>query len=210
MLTPVETESYFVEISDGMDTITLSQTVYVFPQPEISLIPQGYYETGHDTIMTCIYDTVLLNPGNPSFDYLWSTGSTQATLTVETTGVGNDYQTFWLQTTDPATGCIRMDTMTIAFDFAGCTAVEFVDQEPDIRVYPNPSSGLFTCNLEMVEDINMLMVMDMTGRILYQENRPEPDAALNMRIELSDQPPGIYILSLSGPGTKLHKKLIIE
>jgi len=87
--------TYWVVVDNGgcieIDTINIS----VIPLP-IAI---------NDTSI-CAGDSIILDAGNPGATYLWSTGDTTRTITVDTPG------TYWVEIND--SGCIRIDTVVIS------------------------------------------------------------------------------------------------
>lgn len=67
-------------------------------------------DLGNDTAV-CTNTGYLLNaPSGNTFDYLWQDGSTNNTLLASTSGL------YWLQVTDPVSGCSIRDTIEITFN----------------------------------------------------------------------------------------------
>jgi len=71
-------------------------------------------DLGNDTTL-CIGSSLVLKSGNSAFQYLWSTGSTDSTITVDTAGI------YWLTVTNG--NCFASDTIIIADSL--CTLVAF-------------------------------------------------------------------------------------
>ncbi|MCB9234441.1 MAG: gliding motility-associated C-terminal domain-containing protein [Bacteroidia bacterium] len=90
----------WVDVSNSIgcttrDSIVLTTT----PNPVVFL--------GNDTI-ACPADSLLLDAGNPGFTYLWSNNAVTQTILVPAPG------TFWVEVTNPVTGCSTRDTITLA------------------------------------------------------------------------------------------------
>jgi hypothetical protein len=60
------------------------------------------------------------------------------------------------------------------------------------RVYPNPSSGIFT--IENIEGTNLLKVYNLTGNLIQTVNVNDRQAMLN----ISNQPHGVYLIKAEG------------
>lgn len=89
---------YSVISANGLCSVTDSVTVTVIPFPGINL--------GSD-ITICQGDSVVLN-GDPLFSNLWSTGSTNASISVSVSGI------YWLQSGNGL--CISADTIVIGIN----------------------------------------------------------------------------------------------
>ena len=72
------------------------------------------------------------------------------------------------------------------------------------EIYPNPSNGLFT--VQSSDEIDLLQVRNLTGQIVYESNPLTPSA----RVDLSNHPAGVYMVTVvNGPGM-ISKKIIIH
>ncbi len=89
---------YWVQVTNEFGCIaTDSINIELLPSPEINL--------GNDTLI-CVGDSLSLSAG-PGFEsYLWSTGSTDSTIVIDTTGI------FWVEVTNEF-GCSSIDSITI-------------------------------------------------------------------------------------------------
>ncbi len=83
-----------------------------------------------------------------------------------------------------------------------CTsATKEVGPIPDIRLYPNPSSG--TIHLVAPIGMSRVRVTNMTGNLIYQA------ADFRDEINVSSWPPGVYLMTITlNDGTRTVKKLI--
>jgi Secretion system C-terminal sorting domain len=91
-----------------------------------------------------------------------------------------------------------------------CTAATVVGQNEyqlEANVFPNPSNGLFSVELERTESNVELKVYDLFGRVIYSEEY----ASFNKEaIDLSSYAKGMYILNLKNKSFTLSKQMIIE
>ncbi len=74
---------------------------------------------------------------------------------------------------------------------ASSTDETAVDQ--DIKVYPNPTTGLIYLALNAKSENTTVRVMNLTGALVYREFFPDPGPALRT-INLSKFTPGIYFI----------------
>jgi len=111
VLTPDETRDYIVEVIDGMVSMFDTVTVNVLPKPEVNI--------GEDAVI-CGEGSIELNAGNEGAAYLWSTGETSQTITVQE-AAGSGVKTVWVEVTNES-GCSNADTIEI--DFAALPVVE--------------------------------------------------------------------------------------
>jgi extracellular elastinolytic metalloproteinase len=88
-----------------------------------------------------------------------------------------------------------------------CTlAVDYFDAKNQIRVYPNPSNGLYNLRINKFVGQVTIQVTDINGRVVYNQT----DAKFNTEktIDLSAFQSGIYVLKVSGNDLNYSEKLI--
>lgn len=156
----------------------------------------------------CANETVLLDAGNPGATYLWSTGETTQTITVDTTGVGIGTATFWVEVTDENT-CSNTDEITIQFD--DCTGISQISENWNLYVFPNPSDGVFSIRINSLSNqpVN-LSLMNALGKVVYSNEKIYIGSSRTLDIQLKNQPDGVYYLNLKGDGVNMIKKVIIQ
>ncbi|MEX2380523.1 MAG: T9SS type A sorting domain-containing protein, partial [Vicingaceae bacterium] len=78
------------------------------------------------------------------------------------------------------------------------------------NIYPNPSNGLFTMNLntKQAENFN-LIVRDVQGKLIYEEGI-SVNGAYRKDIDLSGLAKGVYYLHIQNDVTSKVEKLIIQ
>jgi hypothetical protein len=96
-------------------------------------------------------------------------------------------------------GNVYFDKFTFTNTTTGIKNIETVDP---VSVYPNPSDGLFY--IKNADGAAIATVSDISGKRIL-EKVPEP---VNPVIDLSNQAPGIYILSLQINNQVVQKKLV--
>lgn len=77
--------------------------------------------------------------------------------------------------------------------------------EKDFRIFPNPSTGQFTLQNVNLPDENKIEVYNMIGEWVYEAKIYDKQTT----IDLSYQPPGVYILYLGSAEKTIVRKLII-
>jgi hypothetical protein len=130
VITVTEAGEYWVQVETifgcfDADTLQLA----VDPLPVVSL--------GNDTTL-CYYHDLYLDAGNPGATYLWSTGETTRTITMDTTGMVQGAKEIWVEVTTDK-NCTSSDDLNI--NFIECTGIDD-NYLMDIAVYPNPSNGI--------------------------------------------------------------------
>jgi len=77
------------------------------------------------------------------------------------------------------------------------------NDEKYFLVYPNPSSGKFTIN--NTEGVNTLQVIDLTGRIILEENKIN---ASQLDFNLSDFDDGIYFIKIKSEFSESMSRIV--
>jgi hypothetical protein len=185
--------------------------ITVNPLPVINLIPAGSTGLGDDTISVCIYDTLILDAGNPGFLYEWSNQSWGQTLQVSTTGIGFDVQTYWVKVTNPQTTCTDSDTLTIFFDFTECTGIQEHSKTFQVNVFPNPAHNLITVSLTDVESKVEMEILDMSGQVIFRRSISISESNhYAEQLDLSQFYSGIYLLKVFNDKVFHLSKIILE
>lgn len=216
MVTPQIETIYTVEVFDGFNRATGSVTVKVNQLPLISLLPTNdpriqiidYHQIG-----VCVFDTVTLNAGNPGSEFLWSNGSDEQSISIQTSGISFDYQKYLVTVTNLQTGCVNTDSITAIFTFQNCSyGMDENDLGSGLTVYPNPSgSGIFNCRIEGLNGALSLDVYSAQAGLVYsQPVTIQPGASADVVLPLDHLSPGVYFLKLTGVDAILLRKLIIQ
>ncbi|MFP4470619.1 MAG: GEVED domain-containing protein [Bacteroidales bacterium] len=183
----------------GLGDMSEALLVTLHELPEVDL--------GAD-MTVCANETVTLDAGNPGADYLWSTGETTQTITVDTTGVGIGIVDIWVEVTD-VNSCMNTDTITIQFD--DCTGIYEVADQWSVQVFPIPTDGKFTIEIKSASNkpVN-LSVFNSMGREVYRNEGFVVNNASILELNLNNQREGIYFLNIKGEGINVIKKIVIQ
>ena len=74
---------------------------------------------------------------------------------------------------------------------------------PEIRMYPNPTTGIFTVEGENIQSVE---IINITGQTVYKIK----DKKKKVKIDLSGQPKGIYFVKIQSDNLIRIEKIIIE
>jgi hypothetical protein len=198
VVTPPETTTYFLTISDGYNQATGSVNVIVNPVPQIYLGPS-------DTLV-CVYDTVILDAGNPGSVYYWSNGAITPTILVQTAGIGYDIQTYSVRVINPY-ACIDSAAINVVFTFAACTGVADLQGGTLFRVFPNPTKGLFTITAEPAPQPAFVTVETLLGqRVFTRTVQPYSPGRISYEADLTGMQKGVYLVRITlGDQTSISK-----
>jgi hypothetical protein len=168
-------------------TNVLTSVINLTENPKVHLGPDIY---------TSRPDTIVLNAGAGFVSYRWQDGYQQQIYPVSTTGWK------WVTVTDDR-GCVGADTLYVGF----YTDVARWDEPLQSRIYPNPSNGRVTLELENMPGAAVIVdVLDAGGRRV-QQHQVDNNGLLQQRITIDHLSPGIYYITLTGEGIlrKTHK-----
>jgi hypothetical protein len=184
----------------GCSKLSAPYTVYIHPLPAVSL--------GNDTALLP-HQSILLNAGTGFNSYLWSTGATSASLLVDTAGAGIGVQTIWVNVTDNNT-CKGGDTILI--NFTPHPAVEGIDTEATLNIFPNPTNGMVTLELGRFPMENITVeVYGADGKVAYSRQHAITGENEQIRLNLQHLSDGLYhirVLSKGGMRTGAYPVII--
>jgi hypothetical protein len=75
-----------------------------------------------------------------------------------------------------------------------------------LKIYPNPTSGKITVELDDSGNGSLLRVFDLYGRMVYQTKEKVTDGCT---IDLSGLTKGIYVVKFTGEKKELLKKITV-
>jgi len=199
---PVQTISYFLTASDGYNQASGTVNVIVNPTPQIYLGP------GDTNI--CIYDTVVLDAGNPGSVYYWSNGATSSAIHVGYAGIGYEVQTYSVKVINEY-ACIDSASINVIFSFAACMGLDETIMGMEMMLFPNPTSGELTLSLHPVMERIIFSVMTLYGQEIIREViDPNNVTVFEKRYNLSTLPRGIYLIKITGDHQSVIRKIILK
>ena len=170
-----------------------------------NIYPAPVFSLGNDTNI-CINNVLTLSTGlGAGYTFLWSDGSTNATLTIDASSLGTGTYTYSVVVKNTQSNCEETDVIDVIIN--ACTGIEETDAEANnVRVYPNPSKGLFSIKTDVT--INGIEVYSADGRLVEKQNWEKQNPI--MKLDLRDKTPGVYYLLLNNGKTIIRKQLIIK
>lgn len=212
--------SYSVIISGNDSLITETTIVTESENIEVSIAPS-------DPIFCQDSSVVLKTNTGDEYVYQWRRngitipGANQKTYKTDKSG---DYQVKIIQgscfdwsgiTNVSLQACLKSDS-TSKNNVSGNGINSFGAKEDSllVRIFPNPNSGLFTLEINMVHitekaEFAKVEVINAIGQIMHQKSTSFNKGYINERIELNNSvPAGIYFLQIT-IGDKVEKKRIM-
>ena len=189
----------FVATDDAGNTDTTSFTAIV-SDPQADL--------GPDTTI-CHNSSIELSVDSGYVDYIWSTGDTTHTITVDTSGLGIGTHDVWVVVTD-SLGCTATDTIEITID--DCTGIHEFTSKGEINIYPNPNKGMFNLEIQDIEDSRIeVCIYNFNGqKIVCEQIKQNFKNGFVKSYDLSTQPKGVYLIRLTGNTTQITERIIIQ
>lgn len=100
-----------------------------------------------------------------------------------------------------------IDSLQVLFDeWALLNNTEDVPQEDELRIYPNPSAGLYTIALGAETTVQQVHITNSAGQRVWQL---QTDDVRNLEVNLTTKPAGLYWLTVQlDSGQQLTRKLV--
>lgn len=157
---------------------------------------------GNDTTI-CINHTLVLDAGEGHHGYLWSNGSRERFLTVDSTFASNQQAQISVRVTS-VKGCSSIDQILIIFD--PCLSVDEQMAEMKPILWPNPSRGGVTLT---AQGIKMFEILDIRGAVLYSQNVEQAEASEH-QLDVQHLRSGVYFVRVYSNNLSHVLKLIKE
>ncbi len=175
---------------DAGNTATDIQTVMVISDLALSAITTDEMSGNDGSI------DLMVSGGNASYQYSWSSGESTEDLT------GLEAGTYTVIVTD-SIGC--SDTLEVIID-SQVGLVEAHLKEP--RIYPNPTDGVLTLDMPEVEGIVVVQVIDIHGKVVYEESTTSNGTPLQLNLESIAT--GNYLLQINSDNLKHTLQFVKE
>ena len=136
----------------------------------------------------------------PYISTVWDNGMTGASIS----GLG--FGTYVVTATD-TNGCTAIDTVQVDSILTRLGRINFLT---NLKIFPNPTSGNLTIDLELSEakDIN-IVIYDMAGQLIKDFGH-EYTAKTQIRTDLSIFPSGVYLVRIVLDNQVITKRLIVS
>lgn len=112
---------------------------------------------------------------------------------------------FTLTVTD-ANGCTATDKVAVMRD-PNCRLHKPGEMYGEITIYPNPSEGVFTIALLPGTTAESIEVTDMLGQLVYSSG---PENSSTIKLDLSQQPKGLYLVKINSGGTITTQQIMVQ
>jgi hypothetical protein len=159
-----------------------------------------------------VYPSIL---ADSSFDNCSVTGYLPVAKTYNSAGIYNLVITVndWSGNTATCVSVVTVNQNSPVRDEADGT-VTVTNSESDgllLNVYPNPSSGSLTVDFELPEEqMFRLNIHDITGRLIWEEQRTGLKGKNSMFLDVQKAPSGLYLLECTSAPLRSVKRIMIQ
>ena len=211
-----QTASSFVSNNNQDTTVFVVTVTNIFGCQSVSsvklnvnVVPVVQLNGGVAQFSACNFTIANLVPGPGPYDtYLWNTGEQTPNLNVATDELGaSTFNTFSVTVT--LNGCQAKDDIILFVD--PCGAINEVGTQQIIEIYPNPTDGMFTINLENLGEGMTFDIYNNLGQNIYNEKLTnDMHSRYTKNFDLRSYPVGIYFLRFADGDKVYSRKLIVK
>jgi hypothetical protein len=192
----VSSGTYNLTVTDANGCVT-TQTVTTTLPTELSITATA---TASDTAGAGVgVATVTPADGTAPYTYLWSNGATTATASALT---GGNYTV----TVTDANGCSKTETVTVPFP----TSANNWSVVSSIEMFPNPTNGLVTFNIEMKSTADLtITIFSVTGQEMTSFQNSNTNQVMR-RYDTSLLADGVYMVRFVAGDDVVTKRLVVR
>jgi len=220
----VDWNTYLWSTGDTIQSITIDSTGVGLGTGNFSvMVTDSNSCMGYDTVaITWIAEPVVVISGpttikaSHAFDldagtgfatYLWTNGWTNQLLPVGANTLTGGQDTIFGVTVTDANGCSGTDTISIfVIDDVGMADQ---DGEMNLAIFPNPSNGEFTMQINGFSGKLVMNILDVAGKVVYAEELNVVDGFAKS-FDFSTLAKGVYNIQLISNENVKTEKLIIK
>lgn len=194
-----DVSAFVVTVTDSIYPVTDTVEITIYSLPEI--------QTGNDTTICAHLSLEVSVEGQPDYSYLWSDGSTDSSIMVDSAGVGLGTKTVWVEATN-VNNCSVTDTINITFK--DCTGIDEIEDNIAVNIYPNPNNGNFQLHINAREKSSInILIYNPAGSLIYQKKDIVIQDELIENMQFDMVPAGIYsIFIMNKNKVQIHKMII--
>jgi hypothetical protein len=201
-------------LAPGTYTITVEVNSYVLPlicpgidQKQIQVLPAPTPSLGPDTAIG--YASMITSDAGSGYSsYFWSTGENSQLISVDSTGTGPGTATVWVNVTDQ-NGCEGSDTVLV--HFVHNPGMEEALSSPTIRIFPNPSNGHFSLEIQQFSGIATdIEIFGIDGKLVCQKTLAASPEEHRVQMDAGHLEDGIYLIKVSNTSGTVVRMILIS
>ncbi len=208
---PTEPTTYYVEVQDGENTVNAQVAISIELAANTPTMPTGSTYEGNQSIS--YYNATSDN----ATSYVWSLNPAEAGGISGDGNVGAvDWNNSFVGTAYVSVKAINDCGESVLSDeleidvYDGVSTVEQLNNEITWSVYPNPSTGQFFLEIDSeLSDLINIEIYSITGELVYSKTNISLWAYNSMKIDMTNNQAGLYLVHISANGVNEVKKLII-
>ncbi len=149
-----------------------------------------------DTVV-CANNSIILDAGAGMDSYLWSTGATSQTITVDSSGIGFGARYFSVNVT--SNSCSISDSVLVNFIY--CAGIENAINTNDISIYPNPTTGIAYINSSILNN-STVSIYSTSGKLVKET------LISNNIIDISELTNGLYFIIINSGNSQISRSIL--
>ena len=164
-------------------------------------------DLGNDTSI-CINQSIQLY-ANPNVDsWLWSTGDTSSSITIDSSNIPADSIGIWIEVS--LNTCTNYDTIRVGLD--SCLSIPNAHFENNLTVYPNPAQEW----IHLYLPVNLsageigISLLDLNGKIHIFKKIQIPYNETTVKLRLTNIAAGVYFLHIQDQSNFYYTKVLIH
>lgn len=179
-------------------TASDTHSVFIFNTPFI--IISGLNEA------YCVHEAPVPIMLIPAGGILGGTGIVNGRFDPGTAGIGRHVITYQYENSN---GCAGVEKTFVNVE--NCVGVNSPDLKNSILVYPNPTEGRLTLEINGIADNNSAMrIYTVTGKLVFDEKIPAEGIPQAKDIDLSSFAKGVYYLKVSFHDGTIVRKVVVQ
>ncbi len=179
----------------GLYTLLVTDQVGCTDQKSLELIVHNNPVTAFHGIDTLEMHTGgLLHAGSGLGSYLWNTGETTESITINAEGMYVvEMESLW--------GCLGSDSVYIKLTYEEISE----SNVPAILIFPNPTNDILTIQFKEKKEDAGLVIYDIRGMKMVSQQIQQESTA----IDIGNLIPGIYFIELTNNHYRMIRKLVV-
>ncbi|MDO8369001.1 MAG: T9SS type A sorting domain-containing protein [Saprospiraceae bacterium] len=187
--------TFSLSVTDVAGCVSTATPIITQP-PAIAIDSEVEHETAPNANNGSI--DLSVSGGTPAYQYLWNTGATTQDLSGLAGGV-------YMVTITDSNGCTQTHSATVTTTSGTAEAAIF----QQFQLSPNPTADLAILSVKLHESAALRVeIRDVAGRLIWENPTLKTDA-LNLSIDLTNSPAGMYNISILVENQVFVRKLAV-